>query len=204
MKPLDPKILATDSDLWVVEKPSGWFTVPGRATEQGDPTPVLSHWLAKETGEKVWVVHRLDAGTTGLLLFARSEDSHRELNYIFQNHQAKKIYECLAQGRAPLPMLRIKKPIEGKRSLTQVEVLKQFSTAFHARVRIETGRQHQIRIHLSGEGHPLLGDVRYGGQPTSLNVTRPALHARSLRLPDGREWECPAPVDFQSWLNSLR
>jgi 23S rRNA pseudouridine1911/1915/1917 synthase len=201
----EPQILATEPDLWVVEKPAGWFTVTGRDSK--DPAPVLSEWLAHETGSKVWVVHRLDAGTSGLLVFARSEESHKALNNVFQNHQAKKIYECLAQGRASKPMMRLNAPIEGKRSLTQVEVLKQFPKAFHARVRIETGRQHQIRIHLSGQGHPLLGDVRYGGNDAGLDlsfsVNRPALHAKSLRLPDGRQWECPLPADFHGWLERL-
>ncbi len=209
----EPFLLSEQADLWVVAKPAHWLTIPGRP-EQPAPQetrsvaaadrPVLSHWVEKNLGP-AWVVHRLDVQTSGLLVFARSADSHRALNTVFQNHQAKKIYECLAQGVCARPMLRLNEPIEGKRSLTQVEVVIQYREVFHARVRIETGRQHQIRIHLAGQGHPLLGDHRYGkGSGGGVGVDRVALHAASLTLPDGRSWSCALPKDFQGWLKRLK
>ena len=208
-----PKLIAETPDFWVVDKPAGWLTKapdharPGRAAE-----PVLHQWLSRDRSAKAWVIHRLDRETSGLVLFARSADAHRRACLWFEKRQAKKLYDCLASGTAGAPVLRFDAPIEGKRCLTQVECVKQGPTAFLGRVRLETGRRHQIRIHLSRAGHPLLGDSRYGGPSDwspaagapAMRVGRVALHARRLELPEGAgAWESPWPRDFALWAERI-
>jgi RluA family pseudouridine synthase len=202
---MEPHVLDEYPDLWVIDKPAGYLSIPAREEDQ---SPVVSTWLEARAGQKVWVVHRLDRQTSGVMLFAKTEKAHRELNDIFQKHLNKKVYECLAWGEMERPALRIATPIEGKRCLTQVQCVERFSGAFHASVRIETGRQHQIRIHLASVGHPLLGDIRYGGEKVrevqNILFDRVALHARKLELPDGRRWEAPLPEDFVGWITQFR
>jgi 23S rRNA-/tRNA-specific pseudouridylate synthase len=195
-------VLKTTPEWAVVAKPSGWLTIPGRVE-----APVLSRWLEEELGEKVFVVHRIDRETSGLVLFARTEEAHRKANTWFQGHQIKKEYDCLAEGSPRVPLLKIKTPIEGAASATQVEVKESFAAgAFWAKARPLTGRRHQIRIHLSEQGFPLLGDPKYGGKRAlgSIEIARVALHARRLELPSGERFEAEWPEDFSGWVDTLR
>lgn len=158
----------------------------------------------------MWVVHRLDRETSGVVLFALSEKDHKEANGWFQKRQVKKVYHCLASGTPSVPILKIKLPIEGAPSLSQVEVKETFREGFFARVMPHSGRRHQIRIHLSSQGFPIWGDVTYGGvkqvhlEGGVLPIERVALHSSSLELPTGERFESPFPEDFQNWLNELR
>ncbi|MCM2279759.1 MAG: RNA pseudouridine synthase [Oligoflexia bacterium] len=199
------------TEQWVAAyKPAGWLTIPGRPGASAPvPLGILNSWLEERYG-KIWVVHRLDRETSGVVLFARTAESHRQANDWFQRHQVKKTYDCLAVGVPRAPVLRISKPIEGMPSATQIEVKELFQGSFLARVLLHTGRRHQIRIHLSGEGHPLLGDVQYGG-PTQLRlgerilgVGRVALHSARLELPTKEVFEAYWPADFKSWVQRLR
>jgi 23S rRNA-/tRNA-specific pseudouridylate synthase len=195
-------VLKTTADWAVVAKPAGWLTIPGRVE-----APVLNQWLEAELGEKVFVVHRIDRETSGVVLFARSEAAHRKANTWFQEHQIKKEYDCLAEGSPRVPLLRIKAPIEGASSATQLEVKESFAAgAFWAKARPLTGRRHQIRIHLAGQGFPLLGDPKYGGKRNfaSIEIARVALHARRLELPSGEVFEAEWPEDFSGWVSALR
>ena len=205
--PLLPRILHEDRDFCVLDKPAGWLSVPGR---NGQGLPVLSDWLESDEksplrGQKAWVVHRLDRDTTGVILFARNAEAHRRACMAFENRETRKIYECLAQGRPLLPVFRVADPIEGAPSQSQVEVLKQGELGFHARVRIFTGRRHQIRIHLANRGHPVWGDIRYGGagQVAGVDISRVALHARTLEVKDIGRFEAPLPADIIQWSGLL-
>jgi 23S rRNA-/tRNA-specific pseudouridylate synthase len=134
----------------------------------------------------------------------------------FQNHQVKKNYECLALGSPSMPLTKIRKPIEGVLSTTQMEVRESYPNvgsagAFLARISPLSGKRHQIRIHLSGEGHPILGDTQYGGPKKvalpdggELPIERVALHAARLALPNGEQFEAPWPEDFKCWVEVLR
>ncbi len=202
----EPKILAS-TPRWVwVAKPAGWLTIPGRPG--GNDEPVLRDWVQKSYPD-LWVVHRLDRETSGVVLFARTAEDHAEANSWFEDRKMKKVYLCLAQGRADLPFFKITYAIEGAPSTTQVEVLENFETGFLARVYPRTGRRHQIRIHLSQSGYPILGDTLYGGSNevplgnAKLRITRVALHAESLELPTGEKMECPLPDDFADWIEQL-
>lgn len=212
---LSSQVAGADPDLWVVAKPAGWRVIPGRdsaAQKASEPVPVLQAWGEERLGQKLWVVHRIDQGTSGIVVFARTASAHSRICQAFEQRKVKKEYDLLAQGAPGVPILKLDSPIEEKPSLTQVERKAQFQNAFLARARITTGRRHQIRIHLSQAGFPLLGDVRYGG-PSSfgllsgaeLSFPRPALHASRLELPAGAgNFEAPWPADFSGWVEALR
>jgi len=187
----EPLILADTKSWIVVNKPSGWLSIAGR----GQPgVPVLVDWL-EQRWEGIWVVHRLDIETSGVMLFARSAEAHRLANNWFSSHEVRKVYEFLASGEPRSPTFIIKDEIAGKRACTQVEVLERFGKErFLGRALPVTGRRHQIRLHLARQGLPLLGDIQYGGDPRG--VGRVALHAASLRLPSGEEFRASWPEDF--------
>lgn len=195
--PVSPEIqVIQKSERWlVVHKPAGWLSIPGRAPG----VPVVSEWAARENGP-VWVVHRLDRETSGVLLFARTAEAHREANGWFSRHEVRKAYDLIAQGSMAAPVERIAVPIEGARSVTQVELKQTFSGSFLARAVPLTGRRHQIRIHLASRGTPILGDPTYGGLreiavTTSgeqrMEISRVALHAARLELPTREVFEAP-------------
>lgn len=195
-----PTLIAETADWWVVDKPSGWLTIPGRDTD----APVLSAWADREAGCRLYTVHRIDRETSGVVLFARTAEAHRRAGIWFQRHECIKYYDAIAAGVIAQPMLRLNAPIEGASALSQVEVRETFDCeggASLVRVRIVTGRRHQIRIHLSGAGHPVWGDTRHGGPA---RCPRVALHAASLQLPSGEKFESPWPDDFKQWVCKLR
>ncbi len=202
-----PQVLHFTDHWIVVDKPAGWLTIPGRS---GPDVPVLREWLREKYGD-VWVVHRLDRETSGVVLFARTSEDHLLGNLWFRQRKVKKVYLCLAEGNAQAPFFKVSEPIEGLASSTQVEVLEKFQGAFLAKAFPRTGRRHQIRIHLAKSGYPLFGDPRYGGkvevQTASgirMGIPRVALHASYLELPTGEKFECPLPEDFAQWVDVMR
>ena len=201
-------VLSKTPEWLVVAKPAGWLSIPGR---QASAT-VLSEWAEREHGP-VWVVHRLDRETSGVLLLARTAEAHRKASLWFQKHQVRKAYDLLAQGLPCAPVMRLKTPVEGAPSVTQLESKEIFAEAgcFLGRALPLSGRRHQIRIHLSELGHPLLGDPTYRGSREillssgrRLSVGRVALHAARLELPSREIFEAPWPQDFGAWIAALR
>ena len=200
-----------------VDKPAGLLSVPGSDPREPSVLKVLSRMFPKRSHLPV---HRIDRGTSGVLLVARDSEAHRAANGWFERHLLTKEYLAIARGSPRLPAFRVNAPIEGKTALSQVRVVDRFGdgedSAFLARIRIATGKRHQIRIHLGGEGFPVLGDSRYGG-PTrfrGIEFARVALHAERLVLPDSskdfgvsaeeREIVAPVPKDFSEWTAALR
>jgi len=206
-----PEIIAETPQWLVVSKPPGWLTIPGRDSQRPGvgPAPVLLEW-ARQKHPSLFVVHRLDRETSGVVLFARTEGDHRQANLWFQNRKVKKIYHCLAQGHPITPILKINLPIAGASSITQVEVKASYQEGFLAQVLPRSGRRHQIRIHLSQQGFPIWGDTLYGGPRsitlgmTALTIPRVALHASSLELPGGEIFKAGYSPDFIFWLAQLR
>jgi 23S rRNA-/tRNA-specific pseudouridylate synthase len=204
---IEPAILAETSQWLVVSKPAGWLTIPGRSVHSSPP--ILSEWL-KKTNPALWVVHRLDLETSGVVLFARTAKDHALANRWFEKRETKKIYHCLCSGIPGVPVLKVQNPVDGSPSLTQIEVKEKYQEGFFARVTPKTGRRHQIRIHLSQKGYPIWGDETYGGKRSilfstqSMNVSRVALHASQLELPTGEKFEAKFSEDFLSWLDQLR
>ena len=202
---MTPIVIAESAKWIVVAKPPGGRSVPGRVGGRG-PVGVLSEWV-KANFAGALVVHRLDVETSGVVLFARTEDAHRLASGWFQSHLMKKEYVLLAEGEAKQPVFKVDKPVDGARSVTQIEVIEQYNSAFLGCATPLTGRRHQIRIHLASKGHPILGDIRYGGRDelvTVAHVSRVALHAAKLTLPTGERFEARWPDDFALWVSVLR
>lgn len=212
-----PLLLAETKDWIVLNKPPGWLSIAPSVPSgegAGESAPVLFSWANKQYG-KLWIVHRLDIQTSGVILFAKSEDAHRRANDWFSSHQVRKTYYALAAGRPVMPAFQVKAPVAGKPATSLVEVIEQWNGGFLAQVMPRTGRRHQIRVHLAEEGFPIWGDTTYGGAlrvqwgERSLDVNRVALHAFRLALPSegaksGEVFEAPCPEDFAAWLKWAR
>ncbi len=168
------EILHEDAQIVVVNKPPDYLTIPDRF----DPFKRNLLTELKESYEEVFVVHRLDRETSGILVFARDADAHRALNLRFSNREADKFYLALTTG-CPYPREdTIDKPIgpdprgggrmridprEGKPSATAYETLECFREYALVRLQLFTGRTHQVRVHMASTGHPLAVDPLYGG-----------------------------------------
>lgn len=175
-------ILYEDDHLVAVDKPPGLLVVPDRY-DRGEPTLVaeMTTRLRAEgklaEGGRLFVVHRIDRGTSGIVLFAKDEDTHRSLSTMFAERQVSKTYQALVNGELPNDAGRIDLPIglhpgdrsrmtirkrKGRESQTDFRVLERYVFYTYLELKPTTGRQHQIRVHLQAIGHPVVGDDRYG------------------------------------------
>jgi len=228
-------VLHDDEDLVVIDKPAGMVVHPGAGHRQGTLVNALLHHVDDLSGiggeERPGIVHRLDRGTSGLMVVAKNDAAHRELSRQFQEREVRKTYVALVWGHV-LAGRRIDSPIgrdpkdrqkmstrarharEAVTRITRAEPLRGLTLI---EVAIDTGRTHQIRVHLSSIHHPIAGDVTYGGVrrhvPADVRAVtrleRPFLHAHTLvfRHPsDGREmaFESPLPDDLQNVLDRLK
>jgi len=196
-----------DEDLIVVEKPAGLLTAP---TPESDRNNLVS-LLSRVGGHKrpVFVVHRIDLDTSGLLVFARNDDTNKVLSEMFRRHDLVREYLAVAAGAVPQALALVERPVGGKRAVTHLSVVERFGErATLLRARLETGRTHQIRLHLQAEGHPVLGDATYGRR-TDFDPPRMALHATRLAFAHPRtgaalDFLSPWPADLTPWLEGLR
>lgn len=205
------RLVFEDDAILVVEKPAGLVTAPTPESDRGD----LFDQLRRRGQGSVFLVHRLDLPTSGLLVFARTEEANRVLGAAFARHDVDREYVAVAAGALTEPVT-IDRPIQGRRAVTHVtpvEVLGGAAAeATLLTVRLETGRGHQIRIHLAGLGHPLLGDAQHGGERARRHPRPPprlALHARLLGFshPVSGErvrFEAALPDELSRWLAELR
>ncbi len=210
------RILFEGAGLVVIDKPWG---IPTTGRKLDDPDCV-QFGLMEHFGEMVWAVHQLDADTTGVNLFVRDKDlvAKWKQRMLFPN--GKKSYLAIVHGLVESESQRIDAPIgvvaseptrqlgicaEGKRAVSEVHVLERGRENTLVRVQIETGRTHQIRIHLASLGHPVMGDDWYGSVHPPAFV-RQALHAWKVNFGDGGEpegFESPMPADMRELWNSL-
>lgn len=203
--PLAPRIVFTDDSIIIVDKPAGLVTAPTPEASRGD----LLDQLGKQLGE-VYLVHRLDLPTSGLLVFARTREANKKLGDAFKLHDVDREYRAVAVGEVAAQT--IDRPIDRRRAVTHIAPVEALPGATIVSCRLETGRTHQIRIHLAGIGHPVAGDRSHGGEVERAFRPRPprlALHACVLGFahPTTGErvrWESPLPADLASWVEALR
>jgi 23S rRNA pseudouridine1911/1915/1917 synthase len=232
-------IVHQDSSLLVIDKPAGLVVHPGAGTASGTLVNALLGRVKDLSGIggvlRPGIVHRLDRGTSGLLVVAKDDATHRDLARQFAGRRVEKEYLALvlgvparAAGEIALPIGRdpvhrkkmsVRAP-RGREALTRYSVVEALDGAALLRVRLHTGRTHQIRVHLASIGHPVAGDETYGGrrEPSSRRsesrealrtLRRPALHAARLAFehPATRERVCfdsPLPADISAVLERLR
>ncbi|CAO1651426.1 RluA family pseudouridine synthase [Salinibacterium sp. NSLL150] len=219
----DEHIVVVDKPAGVAAHPSiGWDGVTVLGALAGAGYRISTSGAAERAG----VVHRLDAGTSGLMVVAKSELAYTELKRAFHDREVSKIYHSVVQGH-PDPLAgTIDAPIGrhpgsswkfavvsgGKDSITHYETLEAFPSAALVEVHLETGRTHQIRVHMAAQRHPCVGDTMYGADPTistRLGLTRQWLHAHKLGFAhpatgEQVSFESPYPADLQAALEVLR
>jgi 23S rRNA pseudouridine1911/1915/1917 synthase len=200
-----PEIVFADDHVIVAEKPAGLVTAPTPESDRGD----LLDQLGKRYGE-VYLVHRLDLPTSGLLVFARTRDANKQLGEAFVRHDVDREYRAVAVGHVTAQT--VDRPIQGKRAVTHLEVVEALAGATLLAVRLETGRTHQIRIHLAGLGTPVAGDHQHGGEASRTftpRAPRLALHAAMLGFThpatgERVRFERALPAELATWIARLR
>jgi 23S rRNA pseudouridine1911/1915/1917 synthase len=227
-------VIHLDEDLVVLCKPPGVVVHPARGHEGGTlVNGLLAMGLFRampeeERHHRPGIVHRLDKGTSGVMVVARTPAAREMLKRQFQDHSIEREYEAICagdvraqifstlHGRHPKDRLRFTTRVrQGKRAVTHVEVMARLSGATHVVCRLETGRTHQIRVHLAENGTPVLGDPLYGRPPrdprlreVAEEIGHQALHARVLGFDHPRggrlRFEADPPADFKRALSRLR
>ncbi len=199
------RVVFEDEDIIVVDKPAGLLTAPTPESDRGN----LFDQLKRSFRQTLFLVHRIDLDTSGLVVFARNDEANRVLSERIRVHDFDRQYLTVLQGLVSWDKLTVDHPVGGKSAVSHFQVEERIAAgATLVRVRLETGRTHQIRLHGLHVGHPVLGDRKYG-QATALQAPRLALHATKLGFVHPRSgelvgWESPLPADLHGWLEVLR
>ena len=224
--PLD--VVYEDKDVIVVNKPVGMVVHPA----PGHPDGTLVNALLHRCGESLsgiggvlrpGIVHRIDRDTSGLIIAAKNDFAHQKLAAQLKDHTLARTYECIVCGRmrdesgtVDAPIARDQKDrkkmavsADGRNAVTHWEVLGRYQGYTHLRCRLETGRTHQIRVHMAHLGHPIWGDTVYGAKKAVPGLTGQCLHAVGLRFLHPRtketvELTCPLPPEFTDALDKLK
>ncbi len=225
-----------DIDYLIVNKPAGVSTIPDRV----DKEQLNLFDILKSSYKELYIVHRIDKDTTGVVGFAKNEQAHIELSKMFEERNVEKIYLAIVYGKFPIQQGKIELPISenknnptkvkidfknGKLSITEYKVIQTFKNYTFLEVHPLTGRRHQIRIHLSTIGHPIVADKLYSSKDAfylseikkdyknkykeSPIISRCALHSYKLKFLHFRtnkhvEITAPLPKDFELLLKHLR
>ena len=223
--PLD--VVYEDEDVIVVNKPKGLVVHPA----PGHPDGTLVNALLYHCGDSLsgiggelrpGIVHRIDRDTSGLIIAAKNDYAHQKLSAQLQDHTLARTYECVVVGnlkadsgtvdapigRHPVDRKKMAVVANGRSAVTHWEVIARYPGYTHVRCRLETGRTHQIRVHMASIGHPILGDTVYGAKKPVPGLQGQCLHAVGLRFVHPRtgemvELSCPLPEEFQEILRKL-
>ncbi|MDR0590875.1 MAG: RluA family pseudouridine synthase [Puniceicoccales bacterium] len=218
-------VIFEDDDIMVINKPAGITVHPAPGVREKTLVEYADEYCKQlEKIERSGIVHRLDKDTTGVMILAKSERASRHLRTDFANHCIQKQYTCIVHGNPPLNTGKIEIPIarqntdkakmiacpSGKSAKTTWIVQERFQNFSWLNVKIYTGRTHQIRVHMSYIGHPIIGDATYGKSPEASKVApRTMLHAVSIaflhpRTSEKLHFSAPIPQDFADILENLR
>lgn len=222
-------IIYEDNDIIVVNKKSGMVVHPAAGHPNGTLVNALLYHCKNLSGIggelKPGIVHRLDMGTSGVIIAAKNDESHKNLSAQFKDRTVSKTYYALvcgwmknssghfdsAIGRSVSDRKRMSSHTKrGRASLTEWKVVEKFAGPVSlVQIALRTGRMHQIRVHFTEAGHPLVGDSVYGGGKRGPSFSRPALHATKLCIDHPRthkrmEFESPIPTDINNLLIGLR
>jgi 23S rRNA pseudouridine1911/1915/1917 synthase len=199
------RVVHADAEVVVVEKPAGLLTAPTPESDRNN----LARMLGDQLGGPVFVVHRLDLGTSGLLVLARTGEANRALSEVFRTHDIERVYLAALRGEVAWDERTVSEPVGGKRAETKMTVVERFAAgATLVRCVLTTGRTHQIRLHARHVEHAVLGDTQYG-EASPLNPPRMALHAAVLgfkqpRTGEALRFESAWPAELATWLEGLR
>ncbi len=226
-------IVYEDNDIIVINKPSGMVVHPANGNESGTlVNALLYHCKDSLSGIngviRPGIVHRIDKDTSGLLVVAKNDEAHVFLSSLLKDHGIKRVYHAIITGHfkensgtvnAPIarhPIDRKKMAVVkgGKEAITHYEVICEYPSFTHAKMVLETGRTHQIRVHMSHIGHPIIGDTVYGGGKTNFEKANSSLlngqilHAKVLSFPHPKTkeimtFECELPDNFKKLLERL-
>ena len=224
--PLD--VVYEDADVIVVNKPSGMVVHPAPGHPDGTlVNALLYHCAGTLSGVggalRPGIVHRIDRDTSGLIIAAKNDAAHQYLSAQLADHTLARTYECIVVGslredrgtvdapiaRHPADRKRMAVVAGGREAVTHWEVIARYPGYTHVRCRLETGRTHQIRVHMAYIGHPILGDTVYGAKKDVPGLTGQCLHAVGLRFLHPRthevvELSCPLPEEFTRMLQKIR
>lgn len=225
--PLD--VVFEDDDVLVVNKPKGLVVHPAAGHADGTLVNALLHHcgdsLSGINGEKrPGIVHRIDMDTSGLLIVAKNDFAHQALAEQLKDHSLRRTYECIVRGGfredsgtvdAPIgrhPIDRKRMAVTEKNSreaITHWQVVERFGQYTHLRCRLQTGRTHQIRVHMAYINHPIAGDPLYGVKKPELGLSSQCLHAKELTFVHPRTGKeitvtCELPEEFRNALNILK
>lgn len=223
--PLD--VVYEDDDLIVVNKPRGMVVHPAPGHEDGTlVNALLAHCGDSLSGVggalRPGIVHRIDRDTSGLIIAAKNDYAHQFLSAQLADHTLARTYECIVVGNLREDSGTVDAPIArdsrdrkrmavvpgGRRAVTHWEVIARYPGCTHVRCRLETGRTHQIRVHMAYLGHPILGDTVYGAKKAVPGLTGQCLHAVGLqfihpRTKDLVSLTCPLPEEFTAMLRKI-
>ncbi|MCI6152319.1 RluA family pseudouridine synthase [Fusobacterium perfoetens] len=212
------KIIFEDDDIIVIEKPEGMLSIATDKERERTAYNIVKEYIkAKNPQEKLFIVHRLDKGTSGVMIFAKTEGIQQVLQTNWQNFVKERKYVAVVEGKVEKnrdtiisylkennAMVTFSSPVEiegSKKAITHYEVLKRSRAYSLVEANIETGRKNQIRVHMQGLGHSIIGDKKYGAKTNPLR--RLGLHARTIVFKHPRtnkilSFETKIPVRFSS------
>lgn len=226
-------VVYEDDSIIVINKASGMVVHPANGNESGTlVNALLFHCKGSLSGIngviRPGIVHRIDKDTSGLLVVAKTDEAHVFLSSLLKDHGIKRVYHAILSGHlkeargtvnAPIarhPVDRKKMAVVkgGKEAVTHYTVIKEYPSFTYAKMELETGRTHQIRVHMSHIGHPIIGDTVYGGGKTPFEKSNASLldgqilHAKELSFPHPKtgemmHFDCELPDNFKELLNRL-
>lgn len=222
------QVVYEDSDLIVVNKPQGMVVHPAAGNYEGTLVNALLHYCQDLSGingvMRPGIIHRIDKDTSGLLMVAKNDFAHLGLAKQLKDHSLTRVYRAIVHGSVAEPAGVIDAPIgrhpvqrkkmavvlkNSKKAVTHYRVLERFAAYSLIEARLETGRTHQIRVHMSYLGYPVVGDPLYGPKKGNFDLKGQALHAAVIgfqhpRTEEYLEFEAPLPEYFQKLMDMLR